>query len=137
MLFRSLFCTAALALAVPAFAADNVPAAGPPVADGDLGCVIASGMMAMLAGKAADDTKKSEKDRQSAATLRQKSYEDNAFYLGRLSMLPAERRTSAAYLAAFENFSKLDTDKKVAYIAACNDWAKDSKIGMVKPWTGK
>lgn len=126
-----------LAASVAATAAYGAAPAAPPVSGGDMTCFVATSYMAAAAEKASEAPDKDADFRASAAKVAAINWENNAFYLGRLGLLPAEQRSVATYQAADQAFSKLDTDGKVKAITACNDWAKQAKIAVITPWNDK
>lgn len=136
MKVKMLIGAAALALTAPALAQGD-PASAPPVEDGDLACFIATGWLAMAAGKAADKPDQTPEKRAEALKLAANSYEDNSFYLGRMTMFGKDKLTQDLYFDAYSRFAKLSSKEKAAVIAVCTQWAKDAKLGVIKPWTSK
>lgn len=105
---QMLIITAALGLATPVLAQGN-PADGPPVEGGDMTCFVASGYLAMAADKAAAKPDATPEKRASAQKIAADSYEDNAFYLGRMTLLGKEKLTRDFYLGTYARFAKLSS----------------------------
>ena len=40
-------------------------------------------------------------------------------------------------LETYTRFAKLSPKEQSAIIRDCNDWAREAKIGIVKPWSSK
>ena len=136
MKVKMLIGAVALALTAPALAQGD-PASGPPVTDGDLACFIATGWLAMAADKVAAKPDQTPEKRAEALKIAAKSYGDNAFYLGRMTMLGKDKLTRDLYIDAYSRFAKLSSKDQTAIITVCNQWALDAKLGVVKPWSSK
>lgn len=133
---------AAAALAAPALAAPANPAApalapNPPMADGDMGCFIALGIVAMDSDKAAKSDKLAQKDRDLMTGLGVSMRSDARWYFGRVSLLPPERRTRAAFESAFQRVDKTEKKQTFDDAFACSKWAQDTNNAMLNSWSSK
>lgn len=125
---------AATTLAAPALAA---PAAIPPVTDGDMGCFIALGLIALDSDKAAKSEKLEQKDRDAMTTLGVTMRSDSRWYFGRVSLLPPEQRSRQAFDAAFQRVDKAGDKVKFDNAMACSKWALDANTAMLNAWSDK
>lgn len=136
MKVQMLIGAAALAMTASALAAPTLTD-GPPVESGDMGCLIATGWIAMAADKAAAKPDATPERRASAQKIAAQSFADNAFYLGRMTMLGKEKLTKDLYSDAFNRFAKLSSTDQTAIIKICKEWARDAKLGVIEPWSAK
>lgn len=134
MKLQMLFAAAALGLAAPALAQVNL-ANGPTVEGGDMVCFVATGYLAIAAEKAAAKPDATPEKRASAQKIANESYEDNAFFLGRMTLLGKDKLSHDFYLETYTRFAKLSSKDQTAIIKVCNDWAREAKISIVKPWS--
>lgn len=123
-----------LSLATPALAAGETVTADPPVEDGDLGCFIATGVLAFGAGRIAKDESKPADTREAAAKREKEAFEMTNFYMGRMTAQLTAAPSKQAYSEAYQRFAKLDADGKSKVVQACETWARDSKLKMLEPW---
>ena len=130
----TLAALAAATLAAPALAA---PAAIPPVTDGDMGCFIALGLIAIDADKAGKSDKLEQKDRDSMVTLAASMRSDARWYFGRISLLPPEQRSRQVFDATFQRVDKGDSNSKFDTAMACSKWALAANTAMLDTWSGK
>lgn len=130
---------AAAVLAAPALAAPAPPALAPnpPMADGDMGCFIALGVIAIDAEKAAKSEKLAQKDRDLMAGLAVSMRSDARWYFGRISMLPPEKRTREVFSTTFQRIDKTDKKQTFEDAFACSKWAKVANDAMLDSWSGK
>ena len=130
---------AAVVLAAPVLAAPAAPALAPnpPMADGDMGCFIAIGIIAMDADKAAKSDKLAQKDRDTMAGLATSMRSDSRWYFGRISMLPSEKRTREVFSATFQRIDKTDKKQTIDDALACSKWALDANNAMLNSWSDK
>ena len=133
---KSLCFVAAAALAAPALAAPAT-AAIPPVADGDMGCFIALGLIAIDSDKAAKSEKLEQKDRDTMTSLAVTMRSDARWYFGRVSLLPPEQRSRKAFDAAFQRTDKGGDKLKFDNAMACSQWALAANNAMLDTWSGK
>jgi hypothetical protein len=136
MKLQMLIAAAALGLTAPALAQSKL-ADGPSVEGGDMTCFVASGYLAMAAEKAAAKPDITPEKRASAQKVAADSYEDNAFYIGRMTMFGKDKLSRDLYLDSYARFTKLSPKDQTAIIKICNDWARESKIALVKPWSSQ
>ena len=127
---------AATTMTAPALAA-AVPAAVPPVADGDMGCFIALGLIAIDSDKAAKSEKLEQKDRDTMTSLAVTMRSDARWYFGRISLLPPEQRSHQAFDAAFQRVDKGGDKLKFDNAMACSQWALAANTAMLNTWSGK
>ncbi len=129
---------AAFALAAPALAEPaSAPSANPPMADGDMGCFIALGIVAMDAENASKSDKLEQKDRDTMASLSIMMDKDAQWFFGRVSLMPPAQRTHDVFRAAFERVDKTDKKQTFSNAMACSKWAKDTNTAILDTWSGK
>ena len=137
---KLLCLTAAAVLAAPALAAPAVapvPAANPPMADGDMGCFIALGLVAIDADKAGKSEKLEQKDRDLMTKLGTNMRSDARWYFGRVTALAPAQRSKAAFDAAFGRVNKSDKKQTFNDAMACSDWALATNTAALDAWSGK
>ncbi len=137
MLLRGLATLSVALVLAPIGPAYAALADGPLGPHGDMGCVAATAYFAAAASKAAKDPTKDEDSRQRMATIRDLSQEDNRFYMGRVSLLPAEKRGRAQYDAAFDAFIALTPEERVTQVRACSDWGVKARAETSNSWFDK
>ena len=136
--FNLVAIVTSVTLAAPALAATApAPVAVPPVTDGDMGCFVALGLIALDADKAATSDKLEQKDRDSMVSLAASMRSDARWYFGRISLLPPEQRSRAAFDAAFGRVDKGDSNAKFDTAMACSKWALAANTAMLNVWSGK
>ena len=121
--------------AAPSLAA--ISAAEPPVPGGDLGCVLRLATLVAKAGRTAEDTSASTEQRDHAARLQETSLEEEAYFLGRLSMHEGDeqRRTDTAKL--FKAFRAQSADQQAREIATCSKWSRDQQVETLETLKSK
>ena len=128
----------AVALAAPALAAPAAaPAVSPPMADGDMGCFIALGLVAIDADKAGKSEKLEQKDRDLMTKLATTMRSDARWYFGRVTALPTAQRSKAAFEGAFGRVNKADKKQTFTDAMACSDWAAATNTAALDSWSGK
>ena len=135
---KLLCLAAAAALAAPALAAPAAPpAATPPMADGDMGCFIALGLVAIDADKAGKSDKLEQKDRDLMTKLATTMRNDARWFFGRVTALPATQRSKAAFEATFGRVNKTEKKQIFTDAMACSDWASATNTVALDTWAGK